>query len=85
MSIESLESKILDLENELMSIRHSMKFYKDKLLSVESNLINVKLQKESALEELRILKNTRDYNLPTDRELDIERFKIAYLDIIKKI
>lgn len=85
MSIESLESKILDLENELMSIRHSIKFYKDKLLSVESNLISVKLQKESALEELKILKNTLDYNLPTDRELDIERFKIAHLDIIKKI
>lgn len=85
MSIESLESKILDLENELMSIRLSMKFYKDKLLSVESNLINIKLQKELAIEELRILKNTIDYNLPTDRELDIERFKIAHIDIIKKI
>lgn len=85
MSTEILESKILDLEDQLISIRLKIKYHKDILNSVESTLISVKLQKELAIEELRVLRNTSVCNQLTDRQLDIERFKIANLDLIKKI
>lgn len=85
MSTEILESKILDLEDQLISIRLKIKYHKDILNSVESTLINLKLQKELAIEELRILRNSSVCDKLTDRQLDIERFKIANLDLIKKI
>lgn len=85
MSTEILESKILDLEDQLKSIRFLIKYYKDILNSVESTLINVKLQKELAIEELRVLRNSSVCNELTDRQLDIERFKIANIELIKKI
>lgn len=85
MSTEILESKILDLEAQLISIRLMIKYHKDILDSVESTFINVQLQKELAIEELRVHRNTSVSDQLTDRQLDIERFKIANLDLIKKI
>lgn len=83
--IESLESKMLDLANDLTSIRCNIKKYKSLLSEEETKLISCKLQLESTIEDLRKLKNSLVYNQPSESDLDIERFKIAHLEIIKKI
>lgn len=86
--MSTLEQKILQkidaTEVEQKDVRNRVVTLKRNLLDAESELIACNIRKERLVEELRVLRAVSVSHELTDREQDIERFKLVLPELLKR-
>lgn len=80
-----LNNEILKCDNEIEIARKNISSIKKILINAESDLISAKLRKDNYVDQVRILKARNIIQPLTLREIEIEKFKIALPDLLKKI
>lgn len=82
---DTLLKQIEEVEEERKGARVRITQLKRELLNAETDLISANLRQEGLKESLRVHRaSIVDHSL-TDREKDIERFRLAHPGLMKKI
>ena len=84
-SEQELLSKLAEAEKELNDARNSLADAKKKWTAAETNVISAKIHRDRVKEELRVHRNTTPRFDPTPQDLDLERFRASYPELMEWI
>lgn len=81
---EAILKQIEDLDFDMAATRSKIKELNSAITKTETDLIGMKLIKNDLLDKLRLIsERTVDYN-PTERQVDIARFKAVLPELLRK-